>query len=426
MLDINVFRTSADIVIKALKDRNYTEETLALVKDIKTLDEEWRVIKKEEEQLRAERNKLNIEIINLKKENKKADAQIKRSSQISVRVKEISQETEKLDEKIKSLILQLPNMQDKTVPKGKDSRDNKEIRKHGKPKKYSKDVMDHHDFGVKTGYIDFERGVKLAKHRFTVLKGPVAKLERALINFMLSLQTSRGYLEIMPPHLVNSKIMQGTGQLPKFENELYKCRDDDLWLSPTAEVQLTNLFSGEIIEEKNLPIKLTAHTPCYRREAGAYGKDIKGYIRQHQFNKIELVKLVHPQNSFQELESMVRDAEAVLQALEFPYRVIELCTGDLGFASAKTYDIEVWIPSQDTYREISSCSNCLDFQARRTNIKFRNTKAKGELEFVHTLNGSGLAVGRTLVALLENYQEGNKIVIPKVLQDFMGEESIKF
>jgi seryl-tRNA synthetase len=273
--------------------------------------------------------------------------------------------------------------------------------------------------------IDFERGVKLAGHRFSVLKGKVAKLERALINFMLNVQTSSGYTEFITPYLVNTKTITGTGQLPKFEHDQYKIHEEELWLIPTAEVPLTNLYSDEVLEESSLPLKLCAHTPCFRREAGEYGKDIRGLIRQHQFNKVELVKIAHPDRSFDELESLTKDAEKILQLLKLPYRVVELCTGDLGFSAAKTYDIEVWIPSQEKYREISSCSNCTDFQSRRANIKFRDSK--GALELTHTLNGSGLAVGRTLIAILENFQEDKKkVIIPEVLREFMGEEKIEF
>lgn len=424
MIDIHLFRKDASAVLNSLKARGSPKEVFDIAEDIIIKDEQWRKIKKEEELLRAERNKLNIEIINLKKSKKAADEQIKRSGAISARIKDIAEENEKLEAEIRAMLLQLPNILDKSVPKGKSSEDNQERRKWGKPKKHSKNIIDHHYFGIKTGLIDFELGARLAGHRFAVLKGPIAKLERALINFMLSLQVTHGYQEVLTPHLVNSKTIENTGQLPKFEKELYKCRDDDLWLIPTAEVPLTNLYAGGVLEEKDLPIRLCAYTPCYRREAGAYGKDIRGLIRQHQFNKVELVKFAPPESSFNELEGMVRDAEAVLQALELPYRVVELCTADVGFASAKTYDIEVWIPSQDTYREISSCSNCTDFQARRAGIKFRD--AKGELNHIHTLNGSGLAIGRTLIAIIENYQEKNEIIIPKILQDFMGEESIEF
>src|SRR3989338_2810917 len=423
MLDIHLIRKDPDRVRHALKNRQMKEET-DRVAGLLVKDEQWRKIKKEEEGLRAERNKLNIEIIKMKKARKEKEAQkaIKRSGEISARIKEISEETKKLEEEIRNSLLVLPNVPHESVPRGKDAADNTEIRKWGKPAK--RKIQSHDVLAAKKGYIDFERGAKLAGHRFAVLKGPLAALERGLINFMLGLQVSNGYQEILPPHLVNTAVMEGTGQLPKFESDLYKCRDDDLWLVPTAEVPLTNLFAGEVLEEKDLPLKFTAYTPCYRREAGAYGKDIKGYLRQHQFNKVELVQFAHPEQSFKELETLTRDAEAVLQALNLPYRVVSLCTGDLGFAAAKTYDLEVWLPSQDKYREISSCSNCTDFQARRANIKFRNSK--GELQFVHTLNGSGLAVGRTLIAILENFQEDNSILIPKLLQDFMGEETIEF
>lgn len=425
MLDINLFRKSSELVLDVLEKRNYPKESKEIVETITLRDEEWRSLKKDEEQLRAERNKLNISVINAKKEKKDEMAKnlIKKSSEVSAKIKKIAVKTEKLEEEIKNLLLTLPNFPHESVPKGNNETANKEVRKWGTPKKKSGDVLAHDELGTKTGWIDFERGVKLAEHRFAVLKGPLAKLERALINFMLAVQTSRGYTEILPPHLVNSKTITGTGQLPKFETELYKCRDDDLWLIPTAEVPLTNLYANETLEEKNLPIKVTAYTPCYRREAGAYGKDIKGLIRQHQFNKVELVKITHPKNSFDELEGMVKDAEEILRLLELPYRMVELCTGDLGFASAKTYDIEVWVPSQDKYREISSCSNCTDFQARRANIRYRESTGT---KFVHTLNGSGLAVGRCLIAVLENYQDKNGINIPKVLQDFVGTDKIEF
>ncbi|MFH1520650.1 MAG: serine--tRNA ligase [Candidatus Micrarchaeota archaeon] len=422
MIDIHTIRENPAIVEQSLRTRNYPEEAFTILSKTIELDSQWRTVKKEEEELRAERNKLSMEINAKKKAADNFDSEITKSSDVSKRIKDISIETTTLEEQINNQLLLLPNFPHSSVPIGKDETSNPEIRKWGEPKKYSTDVLDHHDLGEKTKLIDFERGVKLAHHRFSVLYGDFAKLERALINFMLAIHTSRGYLEVSPPYLVNAKTMTGTGQLPKFREELYQCKDDDLLLVPTAEVPLTNLYSGEIIEE-NIPIKLTAYTPCFRREAGAYGKDIKGLIRQHQFNKVELVKFAHPTNSFHELEGLVKDAERILELLEIPYRVIELCTGDLGFASAKTYDIEAWVPSQDKYREISSCSNCTDFQARRANIRFRGSKG---VEFVHTLNGSGLAVGRTMVAIVENFQEDKTIVIPRALQDFMGQETIEF
>jgi len=425
MIDIHIIRNNLALVEDSLKKRNSPEEYLATLSRIIEFDAQWRKIKKEEEELRSERNKLAKEINQKKKAGESAEDEIMRSGEISTRIKDISVETETLEEHTKQQLLVLPNLPDQSVPIGHDETANPEIRKWGEPAKNSTDIISHYDLAQKTDRIDFERGVKLACHRFTVLRGDIAKLERALVNFMLSVQISRGYTEIAPPYLVNTATMTGTGQLPKFEHDLYKCQNHDLWLIPTAEVPLTNLYAGEVLNEKDLPMKFTAYTPCFRSEAGAYGKDIRGLIRQHQFNKVELVKFVHPQTSFHELETLTKDAERILQLLELPYRVIGLCTGDIGFSAAKTYDIEVWVPSQDKYREISSCSNCTDFQARRANIRYQDSQ-KGKLEFVHTLNGSGLAVGRTLIAILENFQEDKKtVLIPKVLQDFMGQETIE-
>ena len=423
MLDIKLIRESPETARKSLVSRNANQETFALLDKILSMDKEWRAIKKEEEILRAERNKLSLQINEKKKAGQGADADVKRAGEIAARIKQISVETVTLEDQTKAEMLMLPNIPDVTVPVGSDETSNQVVREWGRPQKQAGDVLDHHTLGEKSGLIDFERGVKLAEHRFAVLYGPVAKLERALVNFMLSVQTSQGYREVAPPYLVNTKTATGTGQLPKFREELYKTQDD-LWLIPTAEVPLTNLYSGEIMDEKLLPLKLTAYTPCFRREAGAYGKDIRGLIRQHQFDKVELVKFAEPSTSFDELEGLTKDAERILQLLGLPYRVIELCTGDIGFASAKTYDLEVWMPSQGKYREISSCSNCTDFQARRANIRFRG---KAGMQFVHTLNGSGLAVGRTMIAILENFQENKKTVrIPEALQDFMGQDSIEF
>ncbi len=425
MISIHLIRETPELVRRMLKDRNYPQEALTVLSNVISLDTTWRGRKKEEEDLRAERNKLNNGIINAKKAGKGADTEIKRSGEISRRVKEITEETVVLEKEIQGLMLMLPNIPDKSVPTGPNETKNQEVRKHGEPRKRSTDVLDHHALGEQSGLIDFERGVKLAGHRFTVLKGPVARLERALINFMLNVQTSNGYTEFVPPYLVNTKAITNTGQLPKFAFDQYKIEGEEMWLVPTAEVPLTNIYADEVLDEAKLPLKLTAYTPCFRKEAGAYGKDIRGLIRQHQFDKVELVKLAHPERSFEELEFMTKDAERILQLLNLPYRVIELCTGDMGFASAKTYDIEVWLPSQDCYREISSCSNCTDFQSRRANIKYRS--ATGGLELVHTLNGSGLAVGRTLVAILENFQEDRKtVVVPKPLREFAGFDTIEF
>lgn len=425
MIDIHILRDNPGIITKSLEDRNYPADTRHMLDAILAEDQKWRRIKKEEEDLRSERNQLSLKISELKKAGKKADNEIKRSGDIAARVKEISQSTETLESGIKERLLHIPNTPHVSVPKGEDASKNPEVRKWGKPAKRPADVLPHHELGARSGLIDFERGVKLACHRFSVLKGPLARLERALVGFMLAVQVQQGYTEFAPPYMVNTRTITGTGQLPKFSEEQYKIENEDLWLIPTAEVPLTSLYAGEVLEEKDLPLKMTAYTPCFRREAGAYGKDIQGLIRQHQFDKVELVKLAHPARSFEELETLTKDAERILQLLGLPYRVIELCTGDLGFSSAKTYDIEVWIPSQDTYREISSCSNCTDFQARRADLRFRG--GNGRIGFVHTLNGSGLAVGRTLIAILENFQEDKSVVkVPKVLRDYMGCDEIRF
>jgi seryl-tRNA synthetase len=307
------------------------------------------------------------------------------------------------------------------VKVGKDERDNREVRRWGEPPKFGFAPKNHWDIGEELGILDFARAAKITGARFAVYRDAGAKLERALINFMLDLHTGEnGYKEMLPPALVNRAALVGTGQLPKFEDELFHVAPGDYFLIPTAEVPLTNLHRDEMLERDELPIKYVAYTPCFRSEAGSYGKDVRGLIRQHQFNKVEMVKLTEPEDSYNELETMVRNAEDVLKRLELPYRVVELCTGDMGFGAAKTYDLEVWLPGQNTYREISSCSNCEEFQARRANIRYRKEK-KGRPLFVHTLNGSGLAVGRTLVAVLENYQqEDGSVIIPNALRDYMG------
>ncbi|MBU0586722.1 serine--tRNA ligase [Candidatus Micrarchaeota archaeon] len=421
MLDIKAIRANPEELRAALKNR---QQDALLVAKLLELDEVWRRDKKELDELRAERNTLGLAISSAKKKKENADEPIKRSSEVSSRIKVLDEEVERLERDLENMMLLVPNIPDKSVPVGADENSNKEVIKFGKPEKFSKDVLPHDELGQKLGLIDFERGTKLGGHRFTVMYGAIAKLERAIAAFMLNVHTTNGYTECWVPHLVKSEMMQGTGNLPKFAEDLYSCKDDDLWLIPTAEVPLTNLHSGEILEVKDLPKFYTAFTPCYRREAGAYGKDIKGMIRQHQFDKVELVKIVSQESSFNELEGMVKDAQGILKLLGLPYRVVTLCTGDMGFASAKTYDIEVWIPSQDKYREISSCSNCTNFQARRANIRYRDVD--GEIRFAHTLNGSGLAVGRTLIAILENYQDAEGVAIPEPLQDYMGMERIDF
>ncbi len=322
-------------------------------------------------------------------------------------------------------ILDLPNLPSETTPIGKDERENVEVRRWGEEyKPTNPNILPHWEIGEKLGILDFERAVKIAQSRFVNLIALGAALERALINFMLDRHIVAGYTEVLPPILINSDSLRGTGQLPKFAEESFKCRDDELWLAPTAEVPVTNLYRDEILSSEQLPIKHCAYTPCFRREAGSYGKDTRGLIRLHQFNKVEMVKIVHPDASAQEHESLVANAEAILQALQLPYRVIELCSGDLGFAAAKCYDLEVWLPSANTYREISSCSNFRDFQARRANIRFKEKGQKGT-NFVHTLNGSGLAIGRTMAAILENYQQPDGTVkVPEVLQPYLKREII--
>jgi len=322
-------------------------------------------------------------------------------------------------------ILDLPNLPSETTPIGKDERENVEVRRWGEEyKPTNPNILPHWEIGEKLGILDFERAVKIAQSRFVNLIALGAALERALINFMLDRHIVAGYTEVLPPILINSDSLRGTGQLPKFAEESFKCRDDELWLAPTAEVPVTNLYRDEILSSEQLPIKHCAYTPCFRREAGSYGKDTRGLIRLHQFNKVEMVKIVHPDASAQEHESLVANAEAILQALQLPYRVIELCTGDLGFSAAKCYDLEVWLPSANTYREISSCSNFRDFQARRANIRFKEKGQKGT-NFVHTLNGSGLAIGRTMAAVLENYQQADGTVkVPEVLQPYLKREVI--
>lgn len=322
-------------------------------------------------------------------------------------------------------ILDLPNLPSETTPIGKDERENVEVRRWGEEyKPTNPNILPHWEIGEKLGILDFERAVKIAQSRFVNLIALGAALERALINFMLDRHIVAGYTEVLPPILINSDSLRGTGQLPKFAEESFKCRDDELWLAPTAEVPVTNLYRDEILSSEQLPIKHCAYTPCFRREAGSYGKDTRGLIRLHQFNKVEMVKIVHPDASAQEHESLVANAEAILQALQLPYRVIELCSGDLGFSAAKCYDLEVWLPSANTYREISSCSNFRDFQARRANIRFKEKGQKGT-NFVHTLNGSGLAIGRTMAAVLENYQQPDGTVkVPEVLQPYLKRQVI--
>ncbi|NEP58864.1 MAG: serine--tRNA ligase [Symploca sp. SIO2G7] len=344
-------------------------------------------------------------------------------NQVKSTLSKLEPQEKDLKVELEALLLTLPNLPSESTPLGKSEQENVEVRRWGDEYLPQNDkILPHWEIGEQLGILNFERAVKIAQSRFVTLMGAGAALERALINFMLDQQTTAGYLEVMPPMLINSQSLTGTGQLPKFAEESFKCDSDDLWLSPTAEVSLVNLYRDEILEASQLPINHCAYTPCFRREAGSYGRDTRGLIRLHQFNKVELVKIVHPSTSEEEHQTLVRNAEAILEALKLPYRTIELCTGDLGFSAAKTYDLEVWLPSSNKYREISSCSNCLDFQGRRSNIRFKEAGKKGT-QFVHTLNGSGLAVGRTMAAILENYQQSDGTVrIPEVLQPYLGRE----
>jgi seryl-tRNA synthetase len=422
MLDIELLRKNPEFVKERLRLRR--EEYPTLVDEALRLDEERRSILRGLETLRAERNSLSKEVGKLKSKGEQTAELEGKVKEIKEKIEGLEGQLSKVEEQLKGVMLSIPNIPHQSVPVGKDETENVEVRSWGVRRDFEFEPKAHYEIGEALGILDFERGASLSGSRFTVMWGWGAKLERALINFMLDFHTSRGYKEVWVPHLVKPEILEGTGQLPKFEEDLYFCERDGLYLIPTAEVPLTNLFRDTILEEKDLPIYLTAYTPCYRREAGAYGKDIRGIIRQHQFDKVELVKIVHPDTSDQELEKLTADAEEILKLLGLPYRVVALCTGDLGFASAKTYDIEVWFPSQNKYREISSCSNCTDFQARRMNTRFKDSE--GRKRFVHTLNGSGLAVGRTLAAILENYQQKDgSVVVPEVLRDYLKAEVIK-
>lgn len=417
MLDAKFIREHIDEIEKRLSLRG----TGISLSDFKKLDEERRKLIGEVEALKQQSNEVSKEIGRLKKEKKEAAELLKEMDGVKDRIKKLDDEVNKKEDAIKNILLTIPNMPHSSVPFGKTSDDNLEIRKWGSIPAFSFMPKEHGEIGEKLGMLDFERGSKIAGARFTLYKGAGALFERALINFMLDLHTRKhGYVEVLPPFMVNRECMTGTGQLPKFEEDLFKIEGWEHFLIPTAEVPVTNIFRDEILKEDELPIYYTAYTPCFRKEAGSYGKDVKGLIRQHQFNKVELVKFTTPEASYEELEKLTQNAEEVLKRLELPYRVVCLCTGDMGFSAAKTYDIEVWLPSQNKYREISSCSNFEDFQARRANIRYK-PKDGGKPRFVHTLNGSGLAVGRTLVAILENFQqEDGSVIIPKELTPYMG------
>jgi seryl-tRNA synthetase len=421
MLDIRLLRENPEAVERGLRDRGGAE----LVHEIVAKDVERRRLIAEVEALKAERNRASEAIGQAKRRGENPDAAMGRMREVGDRIKALDAEVKQGDEKVESLLLQLPNLPHPSVPPGTTEEENVEVRRWGQPRQFGFDPKSHDVLGEALGVLDFARAVKLAKSRFTVMWGPAARLERALTQFMLDLHTrEHGYTEVWVPQLVSGTTMLRTAQLPKFEEGLFKTHEADenrlLYLIPTAEVPLTALHADETLAEGTLPRRYTAFTPCYRREAGTYGKDMKGMIRQHQFDKVELVKVTTPAQSYDELESMVLEAEEVLKRLEIPYRVVLHCAGDAGFAAAKSYDIEVWLPGQGKYREISSCSNCEAFQARRLDLKFRPAGG-GKPDFCHTLNGSGLAVGRTLIAVLENYQEADgTITVPPVLRPYMG------
>jgi len=417
MLDVKLLRDDLPLVKERMATRGVEIDWAEFVSS----DRERRDALANLERLKEKRNRLSGEIGKLKKSGDNATAPMREVEEVSEAIRQAEQPIREIESRFEHFMLGLPNLPHADVAIGKSADDNREIRRWGEPPKFDFPAKNHWEIGEELDILDFARGAKLAGARFTLYKGAGARMERALINFMLDLHTGeRGYQEMLPPALVNRAALIGTGQLPKFEDDLFRIERPEYFLIPTAEVPLTNVHREEMLEREDLPIKYAAYTPCFRREAGSYGQDVRGLIRQHQFNKVELVKLSEPETSYDELESMVRDAEEVLKRLVLPYRVIELCTGDLGFASARTYDLEVWLPGQGAYREISSCSNCEDFQARRAQIRYRKDK-KGRPIFVHTLNGSGLAVGRTLLAILENYQQKDgSVVIPEVLRPYMG------
>jgi seryl-tRNA synthetase len=416
VLDIRKIRQDAETINGLLKRRNPQWS----VDEIEQIDVRRLALLQEEEQLRAERNQMTQQIAKLRKEGQNADTLQNEARTLADRIREIDTQKEALALQQETLLLNLPNTPLVQTPVGKDETGNVLLRTWGDEFKSRtcQNPRPHYEIGVELGILDFERGVKVAQSRFSVLRSDGARLERALINFMLDTHTANGYEEILPPFLVNRQALTGTGQLPKFEEDVFACQQDALFLIPTAEVPVTNLYAGEILDEQDLPLSMVAYTPCFRREAGSAGKDTRGLIRQHQFDKVELVKLVHPEQSEAEHLKLLADAESILQLLELPYRVIELCTGDIGFSAARCFDLEVWMPAQQTYREISSCSVFTDYQARRIGLRYRS-EATGKTELLHTLNGSGLAVGRTLAAILENYQiTHQEVEIPAVLQPY--------
>lgn len=422
MLDIKILRNEPDRIRQALKNRNNDLDITPAIE----LDLKRRSLLADAEQKKAKQNEITKQIPAMKKEGKNTDAIFAEMRLLSDEIKEDDAEISQIDEELRNFMLKIPNIPNDRVPVGKDDSENVEIRRYSEPRKFDFEPKAHWDLGVDLDILDFDRGAKIAGSRFTVYKGLGSRLERSIIQFFLNTHTEEsGYTEIFPPYMVNRASMTGTGQLPKFEEDAFKVANNGYFLIPTAEVPVTNLHRDEILDFSKLPIKYCAYSACFRAEAGSAGRDTRGLIRQHQFNKVELVKFADPEKSYEELESLTNDAEKLLQKLGLPYRVVCLSTGDLGFSSAQTYDIEVWMPSYNRYVEISSCSNFEDYQARRANIRFKKD-AKSKAQFVHTLNGSGLAVGRTVAAIMENYQnEDGTITIPEVLIPYMGTDKIE-
>jgi seryl-tRNA synthetase len=423
MLDAKYIREH----IQEVKEKLFLRDQTINLDKFLSIDEERRKTIQEWEKLRALQKKVSDEISKKRREGIDTSGLIAEMKKVSQELKDLDMLVEEKEKALQEILLIIPNLPHESVPKGKDSSDNVEVRRWGEIPKFDFEPKSHWDLGEALGILDFKSGAKIAGARFTLYWDLGAKLERALINFMLDLHTrEHGYREVLPPFMVNRFTMTGTGQLPKFEEELFKVEGTDYFLIPTAEVPVTNIHQDEVLEEEVLPLYYTAYTPCFRKEAGSYGKDTRGLIRQHQFNKVELVKFTTPESSYDELEKLLMDAEEVLKRLKLPYRIVNLCTGDLGFSASKTYDIEVWLPGQNSFKEISSCSNFEDFQARRAKIRYR-ISGKSKTEYVHTLNGSGLAVGRTVVAILENYQQADgSVIIPEVLRHYLyGVERIE-
>lgn len=421
MHDLAYFRRDLDAAAARLARRGFILEK----ERFEELDRKRRSVVTETEQLRAHRKKQSGEINKFRKAGEDTTARQQQVREMGERISVLETEAREVDEALRQLMSGIPNFPHESVPAGESEADNVEVRRVGEPPRFDFEPKAHWDLGPELGILDLERAAKISRARFAVYSGIGARLERALINFMLDVHTQEhGYTEVLPPFLVNSAALFGTGQLPKFSSDLFKIQDDDLWLIPTAEVPVTNLFAGEILEADQLPISFSAYTPCFRSEAGSHGRDVRGIIRQHQFQKVELVKFVRPEESYAELDKLTAHAENILQRLGLPYRTVVLSTGDLGFSSAKTFDIEVWLPGQNAYKEISSCSNFEDFQARRAGIRMK--RKGGKPEFLHTLNGSGLAVGRTWVAILENYQQADgTVVVPQALRSYLNADVIR-